>query len=223
MKEHSKIFLISGLGADKRTFDFLQLDFENSITFVEWIQPCEKENLTSYCLRLAKQYNIDERSVVIGLSFGGIVTVEISKQVKLLKTIIISSARNKHDLPGIFRISGVLGLHKLISENQVRRSNLFMEKAFGVSTEEEKHMLADVLKNTNAKVAKWAIREMTNWNESVKNEYIVRIHGDKDKIIPLKNHTDYIIKNGGHMMIMQKAAEISSILNKEIRTALQSM
>ena len=62
----------------------------------------------------------------------------------------------------LFKISGKAGLHKLISENQIRRSNLFMVKAFGVSTEEEKNMLADALKNTNTEVAKWAIREMIN-------------------------------------------------------------
>ncbi len=218
MNEALKIFLVSGLGADKRTFDYLQLEFHNRINYVSWIPPFDKEKIDSYSARLIEKYNMDQNSIVIGLSFGGIVAVEISKQVKLLKTIIISSARNKNDLPVLFRIIGKVGLHKLISENQIRRSNVFMEKAFGASTGEEKHVLSDVLKNTNVEVAKWAIREMTNWNESGKNEYIVRIHGDRDKIIPLKNDADYVIQDGGHMMITQRATEISSILNEEIRT-----
>ncbi len=223
LKEDLKIFLVSGLGADRRTFNFLQLDFQDSITFVDWIQPHRKESLPSYCSRLAIQYNVDERSVVIGLSFGGIVAVEISKQIKLLKTIILSSARNRNDLSVLFRISGKMGLHKLISEHQIRRSNIFMEKAFGASTKEEKQMLEDVLKNTNVEVAKWAIREMTNWKESGKNEYILRIHGDRDKIIPLKNSANYVIHDGGHMMITQRAKEISKILNEEIRTVIRDL
>lgn len=98
-----------------------------------------------------------------------------------------------------------------------------MEKAFGASTKEEKYMLADVLKNTNTEVAKWAIREMSNWKESGNNEYIVRIHGDRDKIIPLKHDADYIIKNGGHMMITQRATEICKILNEEIKTVIRDL
>lgn len=220
MNVEVKIFLISGLGADKRTFDFLQLDFNESVVYVEWIKPLINENIESYSTRLIQKYTIDQNSILIGLSFGGLISVEISKQVNLLKTIIISSIRNKNDLSCAFKISGVLGLHKLITEKRVRSSNKFAEKAFGMDTNNDRLIFSEVMKNTNVEIVKWGIREIINWKETEKNEYIVRIHGSNDRIFPIKNQADYIILDGSHMMIVQKAAEISKILNKEISTAL---
>lgn len=212
-----RIFFISGLGADQRTFDFLNLDYSELITYINWIPPQPNEKLATYCSRLIEKYQIDQNSIVIGLSFGGVVAVEITKQVRLLKTIIISSVRNRQDFSLAFKISGKLHLYKLIPKNKMRKRNLFMEKGFGASTYDEKKLLANVINNMDVDVAKWAIGEMTNWKETGKNENVVRIHGSNDKIIPLKNQADYIIKNGGHMMIAQRADEISTILNSEIK------
>ena len=74
----ANIFLISGLGADKRTFDFLQLDFHESVTYVEWIKPLKNETIESYSTRLIHKYKIGQNSVLIGLSFGGLISIEIS-------------------------------------------------------------------------------------------------------------------------------------------------
>jgi len=215
-----KIFLISGLGADKRTFDFLQLDFKHLIHHVSWIPPLENEKIESYCTRLIGKYKIDQNSILIGLSFGGLVSVEISKQVSPLKTIIISSVRNKNDLSKGFRISGKLGMHKLLTEKRIRNSNRYVEKAFGMATYNDRQILSDVLRNTNVEIVQWGIREMINWREPSPNEEIIRIHGRNDRILPLKNQADYVIEDGGHMMIAQRAEEISEILNTEIKSVI---
>jgi len=217
MKNNVKIFLVSGLGADKRTFNFLQLESAVQVTYVDWIKPLQREKIQSYCTRLIEKYKIDTNSILIGLSFGGLISIEISKQVNLLKTIIISSIRNKNDISLAFKISGMLGLHNMMTEKRIRKRNKFVEKAFGMESNEDKLVFSDVMKNTDIEIVKWGIREMINWKESGKNEEVIRIHGSKDKIFPLKGKVDYIIEDGGHMMIAQKAEEISNILNGEIK------
>jgi hypothetical protein len=48
MKE---IYLLSGLGADKRVFEFLDLsDFK--VNHVDWVEPMDKESIESYAQRL---------------------------------------------------------------------------------------------------------------------------------------------------------------------------
>jgi hypothetical protein len=72
-----KIYFISGLGADKRIFSFLDLSFCEPV-FVDRITPLKNESLQGYALRLGK--NIPGKDpVIIGISFGGMLATEIAK------------------------------------------------------------------------------------------------------------------------------------------------
>lgn len=99
MKE---IFLISGLGADKRVFDYLDLS-EYKAFHIRWIDPHPKESIESYATRLLVQIT-KQKPVLIGISFGGMMAIEIGKLIDTEKIIIISSAKSKKDIP-----SGYLG------------------------------------------------------------------------------------------------------------------
>jgi hypothetical protein len=46
-----KVYFISGLGADKRAFSFLDLSFCEPV-FIDWIQPLKNELLPEYALDL---------------------------------------------------------------------------------------------------------------------------------------------------------------------------
>jgi len=63
-----KIYAIPGLGADKRVFEYLHLDYE--LVALEWIQPQKRENLKNYALRLAKSIDTSEPYGILGVSFG---------------------------------------------------------------------------------------------------------------------------------------------------------
>ena len=88
-----KIYGISGLGADKRIFDSLNLDYP--LIPVDWIEPTENESLKDYSNRLLKVIDTKSDFALLGVSFGGLVAVEISKVLKPRLTIIISSAETK--------------------------------------------------------------------------------------------------------------------------------
>lgn len=108
MKE---LFLISGLGADKRVFNFLDLR-RYKIHHIEWIDPATHESIERYAKRISTQI-VKEKPILIGISFGGMIAVEIGKQIETEKIILISSARSKKDLPSNF-LARKLKLHTLI-------------------------------------------------------------------------------------------------------------
>jgi hypothetical protein len=59
------------------------------------------------------------------------------------------------------------------------------------------------------------LNEVVNW----KNEWIppnlVHIHGTKDHIFPINYvKADYVIKDGGHLLPMNNANEVTDILKK---------
>ena len=107
-----KIFIFSGLGADQRVFQ--KLDFSGfDVTFVNWIIPFEKETIEHYAARLLDQIS-GKNPILVGLSFGGIMAVEVAKQIETKKIILIASAKTKDEIPFYFQIAGKLNLQKLL-------------------------------------------------------------------------------------------------------------
>ncbi|MBL3657687.1 hypothetical protein [Fulvivirga sediminis] len=107
-----KIYAISGLGADERAFYKLQLQYP--IVHLPWKTPLLGDSLRTYAQRFVNDIDDSKPFALLGLSFGGMVVVEIGKILKPEKTIIISSAPTKNELPNSLRIIGRLGLTKLM-------------------------------------------------------------------------------------------------------------
>jgi len=50
--------------------------------------------------------------------------------------------------------------------------------------------------------------------EIVAPENLIRIHGTNDKLLPLRDSKNVItIKDGGHLMVLEQANEVSTALN----------
>jgi pimeloyl-ACP methyl ester carboxylesterase len=211
LKSLSKIYVFSGLGVDRRVFnniDFGDLD----ITHVEWIDPEPEEPLVHYAQRIAAN-RIIPHSTLIGLSFGGMLSVEIAKLIPVDKIILIASAKTKHELPRGFLMKLLLRLRKFIPDRKLTSPNAIADWFFGVKTANEKQLLRDILKDTNPTFFKWAIHEIINWENETMPANSIHIHGNKDRIIPIKNvKADYVIEGGGHFMTVNKAKEIGQII-----------
>ncbi|MCD9855953.1 alpha/beta hydrolase [Epilithonimonas sp. JDS] len=215
----SKIYILSGLGVDRRVFD--HIDFGNlDIEFVDWIEPNENEHFENYAERISRKIT-SENPILIGLSFGGMVAVEISKIIKTKKIILIASAKNKFELPKFNRISGKLKLNKLIPKSLFKKQNFITNWLFGIKTDSEKQLLKSILKDTDPNFFSWAINEIVNWKNEISPENIIHIHGNKDLIIPFKNvKADFVVEGGGHFMTVNKPEEIREIIFNSIKSLL---
>ncbi len=212
------IYFISGLGADERVFKYLNLgDFEYK--YIKWETPERAERLDSYCRRLIKQIDLSKEIILVGVSFGGIVAQEISKIIKPQKVIILSSVKSEKEFDWQLDLVRRLKLYKLAPSRFLKWSNrLTGDYYFGVKTKNESGLLKQIIRDTDCYFMKWAIQEIMNWNGDSINTKIVHIHGDKDRIFPVKRIKDFIrIKGGGHFMIVNKADEISEIIKNEIK------
>ena len=205
------IYIISGLGADKRMFQNFSFEGYNVI-HIDWIFPLENENLQNYALRISKNIK-DENAILIGLSFGGILSVEISKIKKIKKVFLLSSAKTKFEIPFYYRVLGKLNLLKIIPNSILKRVNYLTYLVFGAKTNFEKNLLKDIIKNTDKHFLKWALHQIMNWKNEIYSENIVHIQGDSDLILP---HNfikyDYLIKGGTHFMTLNQSKEIETII-----------
>ena len=107
-------YFISGLGADRRVFGRLKLPPNFIIRHIEWIEPLKNESLFEYSKRLSDQMPEKKDFILVGLSFGGLVAIEINKILPAKKIILISSISNKNELSLRYRLLNLLKLHKII-------------------------------------------------------------------------------------------------------------
>lgn len=210
-----KLYGISGLGADKRVFEYLTLDCK--LIPIEWIEPLKNETIENYSIRFSKSINKeDEDFGIVGVSFGGLIAVEISKKLNPKLTILISSAETKMELRRIYRIIGQTKLLKFLPQVLFDPPRIIANWIFGAK---KKKILNQILDDTDLKFAKWAVNELTNWkNDKKLSNPILKIGGTNDKLIPpKKDKNQRLIDKGEHFMIVDKADEISRIINNEIR------
>jgi pimeloyl-ACP methyl ester carboxylesterase len=210
------IYLISGLGADARVFQKLDLEGYKTKT-IEWIAPLKGESLKEYAFRISGQIETN-KPILVGVSFGGMLAVEISKIIDCQKVILISSAKRKHEIPLLYRLFGRLRLHRLIPISILKHANVLTYWLFGMKTKIEKDLLKSILKDTDPVFLKWAMNAIIQWENQEIPEALVHLHGDADRILPVWNirRADFIISGGGHLMIYSKAEEINQLLKKQI-------
>jgi pimeloyl-ACP methyl ester carboxylesterase len=209
-----KIYLISGLGADERIFEFLDLGDCEPI-HINWIEPRQNETIKDYALRLRVQIET-EKPVILGVSFGGMIATEIAKQIDYEQVILISSAKTKNEIPILYRLFGQINLHRFIPIKLFKQANFVTYWFFGMKTKAEKKLLKSILTDTNSSFLKWAINSILKWDNEYQITRLIQIHGSEDKILPKQNiiKVDYEIDKGGHLMIYNRANEINQILRR---------
>ncbi len=212
---NSDIYILSGLGADKRIFQRLDLSAYH-VTHIEWITPFREETIENYTVRLLSQITTPS-PVIIGLSFGGIMAVEIAKQIDVKKLILISSAKTVHEIPFYFRWAGKLGFHKLLPTKLLKQPNFLVNWFFGTSSVSDRRLLTQILADTDPAFFKWAIDQIVYWKNKTLPDHFVHIHGTTDRILPVRFVSSNIkVTNGGHLMVFNKPEELSEIIKNEL-------
>lgn len=207
----NKIYILSGLGVDKRVFDNINFG-DLDVCFIDWITPNKNESIESYAYRISKHI-ITTKPIIIGLSFGGMIAVEIAKILDIEKLVLIASAKSKNELPVYYRLFGKLKLNRLIPSSFFKMHHMFMDWLFGIKLKSDKKLLKNILKDTDPLFLSWAIDKILNWNNTVYPQNCIHIHGEKDRLININNiQVDFIIKNGGHFMTVTHSSEIEKII-----------
>ena len=210
-----ELYIFSGLGADERVFQ--RLDFSGySTTFIKWLIPHDTDTIEHYATRLLDQITTT-KPTLIGLSFGGLIAVEVAKQIETEKVILIASAKTKNEIPFYYRFAGQLRLHKLLPTRLLKSSNFIANWFFGTSSTFDKQLLKQILIDTDQTFLKWAIDKVVSWTSQTLTKNIFHIHGTRDRILPLRFvNCDSTIKNGGHLMTLNKSEELNNILKQQL-------
>lgn len=207
-----KIYCISGLGADEKAFSRIEIP-GYQLEFIPWLTPGKEESIQAYAKRMSEVVQ-EEHPILMGLSFGGMMCIEIAKLINADKVILVSSVPTYKQLPWWMRTAGRFRLNKLLP---IRSSTTLLQPVqdyhIGATTQEEKEMVRRYRKMVAPDYLHWSINTILNWKNEWKPASLYHIHGDADRIFPLKNvQPDCVVTGGTHFMIFSKAKEISEKL-----------
>ena len=207
-----KIYCISGLGADERAFGRLQIK-GHTMAALPWLMPNPHETIGQYAKRMSAGIK-DENPILMGLSFGGMMSIEIAKIISAPKVILISSIKSGDELPAWLKRSGQLRLNRLFPMRSFKIMEPVQNIFLGAIGKDEKDMARSYRKNAPQQYTDWAINEVLNWRNTWQPPTLFHIHGDNDRMFPIKYVSPtHVVKGGGHFMIMNKAAQVSAAIN----------
>jgi pimeloyl-ACP methyl ester carboxylesterase len=205
------VYFIPGLAADHTVFKYIALPPGYTACYVKWINPLANESLPDYACRLAEQIDTQKPFVVVGLSFGGMLAVEIAKRFKPVCTILISSIPSIQHLPYYYRAAGHLRLHKVIPISFIQHAAI-LKRLFTTESSEDKRILKTMIRKSDIRFIRWALHAVLSWKNTDIPEKLFQIHGTRDGILPHRFTKPTYFINGGHLLILTRAKEINQIL-----------
>jgi len=214
------IYFLPGLGADKRLFQ-KQLQAGLPITIIEWKSPLKGETIQDYAKRIAADIPKTDRLILGGVSLGGIMAIELAKILKPEKVIIISSVKNKNELPPDITFFRRMPLQRWLPGwvfNNLQIFANFIHPFFGEMSKEERNVFVDMAISAPPNFVKWALNVLATWENTEVPAPIVHIHGTSDLILPYKYVKNPItINKGRHLMIWERPEEINALLLEEFK------
>jgi pimeloyl-ACP methyl ester carboxylesterase len=210
------IYCFPGQGADRRQFDRLTLDSSFRIEVIEYPAPQKSQTMASFAGELAKRIDTSQPYVLLGVSLGGMLCVELTEILDPKKTIIISSARNRNEYPFQYRFQRNLPFYRAIPGIMILAGAKFLQPIVEPDRRQYPELFKSMLAGKDANYMKRTVELIITWDRTSNSKPIWQIHGTNDHTLPIHGikAPDYIIENGSHMMTVTRANEISKILNE---------
>ena len=214
------IYMLAGLGLDPRAFEKLKFH-SDTVYYLDWIEPLPHEKIAHYAKRLIELQmdSVHQKGpiILIGHSFGGVMMQEIAQQLgDIQKVILISSIHSQKEKPASLRHWGWMPIYWTINKGMIKGSFPLWAKKYGYKTKESRQLFRSMVSRFSNRYHRWATRSIARWRPTPypKNIPIIRIHGNKDRMFPIKRIAapDYIVEGGNHFMIWEDAEALSKVL-----------
>ncbi len=172
--------------------------------------------MQSFAQKLIPKIDTASPFILIGVSLGGMVAAELNELIHPLQTIIISSAKNRNELPRRYRFMRSFPLYRLFPAGFIKISSFIMQPLVEPDRRKEKAIFKSMLRKKDKRFLKRTIPIIVNWEKKTNvGMPMIHIHGKKDHTIPLKNiKADIVIDDGSHMMVLTEAQLISEKINE---------
>jgi pimeloyl-ACP methyl ester carboxylesterase len=185
---------------------------------LRWIPNQKNEKLAQYAGRIAENIDHSEPFILVGLSMGGMMAVEIAKIYTPAKLILVSTVESYKQFPPVFRIFYGLRLPAVMPVKILKQLSI-LKREFLKDSSADKEVLKQVIRDSDPAFIRWGMHAILGWRNTSIPPSAIHIHGSRDEILPLKyTRATHVVDGAGHLMIMERAEEINTILSIVLHT-----
>ena len=209
------IYCFPGQGSDKRIFDSLQIDIKYRLKVIEYGTPAKHSTMNSFAQELISQIDTSSEFILLGVSLGGMICAELNEVLHPQKTILISSAKNRNDLPVRYKFQQLIPLYKLFPGSVLLAGAKILQPIVEPDRYKNKETFKSMLKSKKSVYMKRSVSLIINWDRITNTKPVVQIHGTSDHTLPIRKikQPSFRVHKGSHMMTLTRAKDISAILN----------
>jgi pimeloyl-ACP methyl ester carboxylesterase len=214
-----RVVLFSGMAADDRLFRSIRIP-EAEIVTPDHAEPKRGETLTQYAARIADGLSIQADDIIGGISFGGMLAGEIARQRQVAGLILLGSCLRPDRLPRSYRWIERLGCFIPDFALTCRSWPPLLRWRFAPLTRDAETCLLEMSRSYPTAQIRAFGRMIMGWaGVDHVSCPVLSIHGDSDRIIPLKSAApDLIFKDAGHAFTLTHADKTTSAIREFLRT-----
>ncbi len=195
-----QLVFLPGLGADARQWAPQRAAFP-SLIVPDWIAPHPREPLAEYAARLAMPAD-----VLIGSSFGGMIALEMARIINPRLVLLVGSATS---VPKLARwLAPLGGVSRMMP-------NALMLAAFGPHANGSRAVAAAMLRDADPAFVSWGASAMAGWRPAPFTFPVKRIHGDRDRLIPVGD-ADQVVAGAGHLVNLTHPDEVNRFIERAL-------
>jgi pimeloyl-ACP methyl ester carboxylesterase len=192
------IYALPGMGADGSMYGATWRTLPDC-KFVEWPDYEGERSIVSIAKRIAAEQKIQASDILIGSSLGGIVACQIAKITPVYSLVLVGSAKKKEEISRFLSV-----IHPLVDLAPLT----FIQRLAGKIPSD----LAQMFSKSQAEFIRAMCRAIFEWDglgdEPVR---LLRIHGTKDRVIPLPEGVQHTLI-GGHLIAITHSQECVDII-----------
>ncbi len=205
------VYFLPGIGADHRLFTHITLPSGFKIQYLDWIDFKEGETIPVYAARMADRINKQEKFILIGVSLGGMVGVEIAKITSPVCTIIIGSVPIARHLPHYYQYAKKTGLQKLLPPEFYKLATI-VRHLFTIKGKVNRRLLRRMIYDGDRRFISWAIDAVLRWDNDTVPQPLIHIHGTNDPVLPVRFTSPHHLIKGGHLLVINQYQEVNTLL-----------
>lgn len=208
------LYLLPGVGCDKRLFERLDLPGMD-VVYIEW-PPFQKGcTLKELAERMRAAVDETRPHALAGVSMGGMVAQELALLTKPEKVILISTWTGPQEFPPYVKVARALGLTNLI-RGFTMRATWPLKRMLGKRDRAADRLLFNMATAESATKIRHGVQAVLRWKGAPWPGPVLRIHGANDHVIPLRFPVDLKVEGGSHIMVLDRAPEISRFLRSAL-------
>jgi pimeloyl-ACP methyl ester carboxylesterase len=204
------LYLLPGLGADSRLYDLQRAHFGNRLVTPEFIPAGPGEMLSQYVQRWLERMRPPREFYLGGLSFGGMAAIEMAKLARPRAVFLIASCRSRRCIARRFRVVRWGGaIVPSVLAGPFLGAGAWTFAWLNGLTSQQRAVLTSIARDADINLLKSLGEMCVTWpHDGTLDVPVAQIHGDTDRVIPLRDPAaDLTVLPGAHHLIQWTHAD----------------